>query len=52
MTLREGQKAFNELYQTDPEIAKLLTGTEFDPFYDDSRLSKFNEKVRELRNLK
>jgi len=50
MELRPGQIAFNELYATDPAIANLIRGSEFDPFYDDSKLGAFYEKVKELRN--
>ena len=51
MELRSGQVAFNELFRTDPEIANLIRGTEFDPFYDDEKLEAFYEKVKEFRNI-
>ena len=51
MELRLGQIAFNELYATEPTIANLIRGSEFDPFYDDEKLEAFYEKVAELRNL-
>jgi hypothetical protein len=50
MGLRAGQVAFNELYATDPATADSIRGSEFDPFYDDSKLGAFYEKVKELRN--
>jgi hypothetical protein len=47
--LREGQIAFNRLYVLNPELAEQVRGTEADPFYDDSRLPAFHERVEELR---
>jgi len=52
MELRPGQIAFNELYTTEPSIANLIRGSEFDPFYDDEKLDAFYEKVAELKKLK
>jgi hypothetical protein len=47
--LRAGQKAFNQLASSDPEIAEEIRGTPCDPFYDDSRMPAFCERVAELR---
>ena len=47
--LRAGQKAFNELYETDPLIADKIRATDADPFYDDRKLALFHERVRQLR---
>ncbi len=47
--LRSGQQAFNDLYLSDPAIANLIRGSEFDPFYDDTRLPAFRRRVEELR---
>lgn len=46
---RRGQRAFNELYEQDREIADAIRATEFDPFYDDSRLDAFHARVAQLR---
>jgi hypothetical protein len=48
-TLRAGQLAFNELHRTDPDIANKIRGTMDDPFYDDTRLARFETKVAALR---
>lgn len=48
-TWREGQRAFNELYQDEPEIADAIRGTEYDPFYLDERLPAFLARVAVLR---
>lgn len=48
MVIRAGQKAFNDLYLQHPTVAKLIQGTEFDPFYDDSKIEKFDVRVAEL----
>ena len=48
MKQRIGQKAFNDLYESNPKIADAIRGTEYDPFYDDSRIDKFKAKVAEL----
>ena len=34
---RKGQTLFNALYEIYPELADEMRGTQFDPFYDDSR---------------
>jgi hypothetical protein len=49
--LRKGQEAFNKLWEENPAVASAITGTEFDPFYDDSKLEAFYKKVEELTNL-
>lgn len=48
--IRKGQKAFNDLYQVDPDIANLIRGTINDPFYNDKRLPDFYKKIEELKN--
>lgn len=42
---RSGQTAFNALSEFDPALQNLLRGTRVDPFYDDSRLLSFLERV-------
>lgn len=42
---RQGQYAFNKLYEMNPTIASKIRGTEFDPFYNDSRISLFLDEV-------
>lgn len=49
MSQRRGQRAFNDLHASDPAIAEQIVGTEFDPFYDDTRLQAFYGRVTELR---
>ena len=46
---RKGQKAFNDLYLEYPEIANLIRGTEYDPFYNDEKLEAFYVRVAELK---
>ena len=46
--LRKGQEAFNKLWEENPTVASAITGSEFDPFYDDTRLEAFYKKVEEL----
>lgn len=46
---RAGQRAYNDLATTDPELAARIVGTEHDPFYDDARLAAFHRRVAELR---
>ena len=46
---RKGQKAFNDLHQTNPDIANEIRGTLADPFYNDSRLPIFQDKVKEIK---
>ena len=45
--LRKGQAYFNYLYQLHPDVADEIRGTEFDPFYNDSRIEKFLNKISE-----
>ena len=47
--IRKGQKAFNDLYLVEPEIANLIRGTINDPFYNDKRLPDFYKKVESLK---
>lgn len=43
--LRLGQWMFNELHSEFPDIAKQITGTEYDPFYVDSKIPAFLKRV-------
>ena len=45
---RQGQAYYNSLHAHRPDIAYSLTGTVFDPFYNNARLPAFFEKVEEL----
>jgi len=45
---RLGQTAFNVLYEQRPDISEQIRATDIDPFYNDSRLPKFFEKVADL----
>lgn len=38
---RVGQRAFNLLSALRPDLATLISGSDFDPFHDDSRLVLF-----------
>lgn len=49
--MRAGQTAFNALAQWRPDIAIQITGTDDDPFYDDSRLARFYQRVSELTGV-
>lgn len=40
-SLRKGQAYFNILYSLNKDLAMEINDTEFDPFYDDSRLGNF-----------
>jgi hypothetical protein len=51
-TLREGQRAFNELHTRDPELAEIIRGSDCDPFYDDSRLDAFRQRVQRVRPVR
>ena len=44
---RKGQAYFNYLYQLHPDVADEIRGTEYDPFYNDSRIEKFLNKISE-----
>ena len=50
--LREGQKAFNNFAEKYPELVNQITGTEYDPFYDDSKIYIFYQRVNTLLNLR
>lgn len=39
--IRRGQHAYNMLYDIRPDLARRINGTEFDPFYMDSKLPAF-----------
>lgn len=45
--LRTGQYAFNQLHNMDAKLAGEITGTEFDPYYDDDKIIIFLDKVLE-----
>jgi hypothetical protein len=51
-TQRAGQRAFNELYATDPEIANMIRSTNADPFYNDKKLELFRARVAELKKAR
>lgn len=38
---RRGQAYFNGLYNTRPDLADQIRGTEFDPFSDDNKVTEF-----------
>ena len=44
---RKGQAYFNYLYQLHPNVASEIRETEYDPFYNDSRIEKFLNKISE-----
>lgn len=46
--IRLGQAVFNIAVERDPS-ARTLCGTEFDPFYDDSRVDAFLKKLEEIK---
>lgn len=48
--MRQGQAYMNALHSFSPRVAKQIAGTNYDPFYTDSNLSVFFEKVKELLN--
>lgn len=43
--LRTGQILFNVLYDIAPEVANEIRGTEFDPYYLDSRIRAFLDRI-------
>jgi len=45
---RAGQSAFNALWAWRPDIARLVTGTDADPYYNDEQLPAFFHRVTEL----
>lgn len=47
LELRLGQIMYNTLHGMYPDIAAEIAATEFDPFYVDSRIQKFLERIRE-----
>jgi len=49
MTIRIGQQAFNDLYESEPEIADQIRGTDADPFYLDENLGKFYTRVAQIK---
>lgn len=44
---RLGQAIFNAAMELCPDQAKTLKGTEYDPFYDDDRISIFLDKLKD-----
>lgn len=44
---RYGQAVFNTCHSLFPEIADSLRGTEYDPFYEDTRVEAFLQQVEE-----
>ena len=49
---RKGQAYFNYLYQLHPDVANEIRGTEYDPFYLNSRIDKFLNKISECKHTK
>ncbi len=45
--VRKGQEYFNELYNMNPQLADSIRSSSCDPFYDDSRIDKFLNKISE-----
>jgi hypothetical protein len=45
--LRIGQSIFNAVYEYYPQV-DILKNTEYDCFYDDSKIDSFIEKTKEL----
>jgi hypothetical protein len=45
--LREGQSLMNSLFDVNPILYKEITGSEFDCFYDDKKISAFWNKLAE-----
>lgn len=45
--LRKGQWLFNELYKMYPNFINSIRGTEYDPFYDDNRIDKFINYIKQ-----
>lgn len=48
-TLRFGQAVYNRVHAWDRQTAKQLDATEFDPFYDDARVTNFLAEVDRIR---
>ncbi len=48
--LRRGQSLFNALYDSNPDIANKIRGTEKDPFYKNHLESVFLFEVEKLRD--
>lgn len=46
--LRIGQCMFNILFEYDPKVANEIRATKFDPFYQDSRIEEFKNKLKEI----
>lgn len=42
---RAGQATFNLLVRVRPDLAEMVRGSDFDPFYDDARLPLFYDFV-------
>lgn len=55
--LRKGQSLFNALTEVDPILAKSISGTEYDCFYQDDKIKNFIYKItfswieEDLKNL-
>ena len=47
MFVRKGQMYFNELYNINPQLADSIRNSSCDPFYNDSRIEKFLNKISE-----
>lgn len=47
MFVRKGQMYFNELHNINPQLADSIRNSSCDPFYNDSRIEKFLNKISE-----
>lgn len=44
--LREGQAYMNALFEIDQKLYNEITGTDLDPFYDDSKINTFFDYLK------
>ena len=44
--IREGQALMSSLFENHRLVYDWISGTEFDPFYDDKRIDSFKERVQ------
>lgn len=50
-SLRAGQICFNKLNLLYPELANLIAGTDYDPFYHDDRINGFLKVLDEIESM-
>lgn len=48
--LRFGQSLMIALKELDNDLYSKITGTEYDPFYKDIRIPRFEDKLNELKS--